>query len=322
MTEPISSPPRTASASPIAARPAPAAAPSFTPPPRALGRTEYKDGALVFAARGVRRRLVTDLYHHLLRTTWPRLFLLLLVAYASVNFVFAFLYSLGGDCIKNARPGIFLDYLWFSVQTFATIGYGELSPRTTYANLLVASEAFLGMTSVALGTGLMFAKFSRPRARIAFSKSAVVGPRNGVPCLQFRMANERSSNIVEGRASVAALVEETTAEGSFMRRFRSLRLERSETPLFALSWTVQHIMDESSPLYGMDASNVEQRLSALIITFVGLDEAAMQTVHARQAYSAKDVLFEHRFEDMMGATESGRLLIDHDKLHSVVPLKK
>jgi inward rectifier potassium channel len=288
--------------------------------PSPIGRTRYEKGALVYTSKGARRRLVTDLYHHLLRTTWPRLLLLLLVGYVAVNSTFALLYRMGGDCIRNARPGSFADEFWFSVQTFATIGYGELSPRTAYANVLVTLEAFLGLVSVALGTGLMFSKFSRPRALIGFSKNLVVGPRNGSPCLQFRMANERSSNIVEARVTVAALCDELSAEGAFMRRLRPLKLERGESPIFALSWTVFHTIDPDSPLFGITAENADQKLTGLIVTFIGLDEAAMQTVHARHVYSAGDLLFGHRFVDMMGTAEDGGLLIDHGKLHAVTPV--
>jgi inward rectifier potassium channel len=288
--------------------------------PTRPGRAAYKDGVLQFEARGAKRRYITDLYHHLLRGSWTRLFAVLLGAYAAVNCAFAELYLLGGDCIRNAESGSFADALWFSVQTFATIGYGELAPLTPYANALVSLEAFLGMISVALGTGLMFSKFSRPRARIGFSKNVVIGSHNGRPFLQFRMANERSSHIAEARVKVSVLADELTAEGVYMRRFAELQVERSESPVFALSWTVLHSIDEQSPLFGVTPDNVEERLLSLIVTFMGLDEASMQTVHTRHAYTFEDVLFDHRFADMMGSTDSGRLLIDHGRLHSVIPV--
>lgn len=288
--------------------------------PQRLGRVVYVNGAIQFATRGAERRVFSDLYHHLLRTTWPRLFLILLGAYASINAVFALLYYVGGDCVHNARPGSLLDDYWFSVQTLATIGYGEFAPSTTYAHVVVAFEAFLGMISVALGTGLMFAKFSRPRARVAFSKNAVINLRNGARGLQLRIANERSSTIAEARVTISALCDEMV-DGAPMRRFRQLRLERAESPVFALSWSVFHPIDEHSPLHGLGPKELEQHIAALVVTFSGIDETQMQSVHARHAYTPKEILFDHRFVDMMGTSDDGLVLIDHSRLHGVVPVE-
>ena len=181
-----------------------------------------------------------DLYHFLLRSTWLRLLVVLVVVSAGINALFALAYMATGDGIENARPGSFADAFFFSVQTLATIGYGKLVPRSLAANVLVALEALVGLLGLAMVTGLVFAKFSRPTARVLFSRMAVVSRRDGVPALMFRMANERGSGIVEAQVHVVLARNETTAEGEAVRRFYDLDLSRRQNALFALSWTVIH----------------------------------------------------------------------------------
>jgi inward rectifier potassium channel len=245
---------------------------------------------------------------------------LTIASYVAINTLFAFLYLAGGDSIKNARPGSFLDAFFFSVQTMATIGYGALYPQTDYANILVAIEALLGLLGVAMGTGLMFARFSRPTARVLFSRVVVVAPHNGVPTLMLRVANERRNQILEAQIALSLLRDEVTAEGQFMRRFYDLKLVRSQTRIFALSWMVMHHIDENSPLYGATPESLAEAETDIVVTLTGLDETVTQTVHARHYYITEEILWNMRFVDVFTKKPDGRRLLDFNHFHDVTPL--
>jgi inward rectifier potassium channel len=226
-----------------------------TPPVRA-SRTFLRDGTYNIERRGLpRRRITQDVYFHLLGLKWRWLIAYVAVIYTAVNSLFALLYLGFGNAIANARHGSFEDAFFFSVQTMATIGYGTMVPSGFVGNLLVTIESVLGMVTVAVMTGLVYAKFSRPTSRVVFTNHAVVTKQNGVPTLLFRVANERDSVIVEARMRVILMKSEKTAEGATMRRFHDLALIRSETPLFPLSWMVAHTIDEKSPLFGLTAKD-------------------------------------------------------------------
>jgi len=272
-------------------------------------------------AIGLRRQPGKDLYHYLLTASWGKLFVLVVIAYVTSNSLFASGYLLEGDVIENARPGSFLDAFFFSVQTMATIGYGKMAPRTTLANALVASEALVGMLGLAVVTGLVFAKFSRPTARVLFSRVAVVAPYDGVPSLMFRMANERASQIVEAQLHAVVLRDETTAEGEPVRRAHDLRLRRSRSAVFALTWTAIHPITPDSPLHGEDPASMLAKRADLVVSVTGFDESLSQSVHARHGYGPSDLVWGARFEDILGQLPDGRQAIDYRKFHDVVPLE-
>jgi inward rectifier potassium channel len=213
-----------------------------------------------------------------------------------------------------------LDAFFFSVQTMATIGYGSMYPSTDYANLLVSIEALVGLLGVAMGTGLMFARFSRPTARVLFSGVAVIAPHNGVPALMLRVANERRNQILEAQIGVSLLRDEVTAEGNFMRRFYDLKLLRSQTRSFALSWMVIHEIDENSPLYGVTPELMAQTETDIVVTITGIDETASQTVHARHYYMTEEILWNMRFVDIFTKKSDGRRMLDFHRFHDVTPV--
>lgn len=279
----------------------------------------YQGGRLRYEVRGLRITPLSDLFHFLMRTRWYKLLGAFVCIYIGVNSLFACLYWLGGSgTVQNARPGIFLDDFWFSVQTFATIGYGNLSPGTTYAHVLVTLESFCGMLSVALGTGILFAKFSLPKARVAFSKNVIVSSRNGEPCLVWRVANRRGSSLLDATAQAHVLMDDVSKEGHRMRRNYELELERSSMPIFLLAWTLIHRLDEKSPLYGLTVDNATERVVGIIVSFTGVDDTMLQSVHARQMYSTDDLRFNARFVDMIDNSVPGTLIIDHAQMDELV----
>jgi len=260
-----------------------------------------------------------DLYHTLTRASWLSLVGLAFVGYVLVNALFACLYLLGGDCITNMRPGSFIDAFAFSVQTLATIGYGVMAPSTLYGHAIVALEALCGVMAFAVITGIVFAKFSRPTARVLFSDIACIGSHEGQPVLMFRMANARTkSRIVEAQVHVTYTREETTREGVFMRRFYDLKLIREATPIFALSWTAMHVIDSTSPLFGETPATLCDKNAEIVVSFTGLDEHLSQPTHGRHSYIADEIAFGTRFVDVISVAPDGTRVFDFRRFHDVV----
>ena len=261
-----------------------------------------------------------DPYHLLLTIPWTSFLALIAVLYVTTNALFALVYMLGGDCIENARPGHFLDLFFFSVQTLASIGYGAMYPKTTYANIIVTIEAITGLVGIAVMTGLAFARFSRPTARVMFSRVALITIHEGIPSLMFRAANQRRNQILEAQIRVYLMRDEVTAEGHFMRRFHDLKMVRSQTPSFALTWVAIHAIDEYSPLYGMTAELLTKTNSNIVISLTGVDETVVQVVHARHRYTANEILWNYRFVDIFHHTSDGHRYVDYTHFHDILPL--
>lgn len=285
-------------------------------------RTSHGGGADNTLAVGLPRPWFGDLYHWLLQLSWPRFLLLGATMYLTANMLFALLYLAQPGAIGNARPGVFSDAFFFSVETIATIGYGSVYPATFYANLIMTLETTFGLLVLAVSTGLIFARFSRPSARVAFSRVAVVAPHNGVPTLSLRLANQRHNQILQAQVDVALLRDERTKEGDTIRRFYDLQLARRRSPVFALSFTVMHPIDEDSPFYGTTPAQLAAENAELVVTVTGVDETIAQPVHARTSYTADNILWGYRFVDVMGWTEDGRRLIDYRRFHDIVPLEE
>ena len=261
-----------------------------------------------------------DPYHMMLTMSWGSFLGLISGGYIGINTLFALLYLIGGNNIVNARPGSFGDAFFFSVQTLASIGYGVMSPQTLYANIIVTIEALLGIVSIAVMTGLAFARFSRPSARVRFSQVAVIAPHNGQLTLILRTANRRRNQILEAQMRVYLLRDEMTLEGHHMRRIYDLDLLRSRTPSFSLGWVAMHLIDQSSPLYGISQAELLNMHATLSVSVSGLDETVSQVVHARHVYAAHEVLWNHQFVDTVHIDAAGHRYIDYDLFDDVVAL--
>jgi len=281
------------------------------------GPSTSRGGPYSFTREGL-GWLQRDAYHFLLDASWSKLLVILLSLYLAVNAVFAAAYLLEPGAIENARPGSFADAFFFSVQTMATIGYGKLVPATTYANLLVVLETSAGVLGLALLTGLIFAKFSRPTARVLFSNRAIVTLRDGKPSLVLRMANARSTWIVEAEAHLVLVRWEKTAEGETVRRFHDLETTRRQNAIFALTWSMVHHVTEASPLHGATPESVAANESEIIVSVVGLDPSLSQTVHARHTYTAADIVWGARFADVVTRLPDGGRRVDLARFHDVV----
>ena len=268
--------------------------------------------------RGLERRFFSDLYHYCMTATWWQFFIGAAAIFVLLNLGFAFLYWLGDDPIANARPGHFADLFYFSTETLGTVGYGDMHPQTDYAHFVAGIEMFTGIGSVAVLAGLVFTRFSRPRARILFAKHPVISIYNEQSTLMVRLANARHDLINDAAVRLWVIQLGTIATGDRFRRFHELRLERSENPIFALSWTILHVIDETSPLYGLDVAAMKEVDSNLILTFSGLDQTSGQHLHARTAYSYDDLRWRHRYVDILDVDEDGMPRIDYSHFHETL----
>ena len=258
-----------------------------------------------------------DAYHTIMSLTWPQFFSGAVILYTLVNVAFATAYWLGQNAVNNAAS--FIDCFFFSVETLATVGYGNMSPATLYGHAVATVEIMTGMLSLAVITSLVFARFSKPTARVLFSRVAVIAEYEGQPALMFRVANQRKSYIVEASATVVLLRDEETSDGHSLRRFHDLKLDRSRSPLFPLSWQLMHRIDESSPLYGVDAQAFEDGDMRLSVTISGIDETFAAGVTARHSYAHEDLVFGRRFADIFSEGDHPRhLYIDMTRFHDLV----
>ncbi len=262
--------------------------------------------------------LATDAYHFLRSASWTAIIVLFALMFVGTNLLFATVLWLGHADVSNVHG--FLDYFWFSVQSLATIGYGVLAPEDTLSNTVVTIESFLGFAFTALTTGVFFARFSTPSARVMFTDVAIIGESGGQRVLMFRLANARTTAIVEASVHLYMTRDEVTKSGERARRIYQLPVRTPVQPSFALSWTVFHVIDESSPLFGIQEGDLKPGTSNIIVTFQGIDDRLAATVHTRFTYQPEDLVFDRRFADIIGADADGTRYLDFARFHETEPL--
>ena len=267
---------------------------------------------------GLSQGFWTDLYHRAMTVYWPVFFGSAAVLFVTLNAVFGFLYWLGHEPIANAEGNGPLAYFYFSIETLATVGYGDMHPQTDYGHLIATVEIFTGMSFLAVMTGLIFARFSRPRARFVFADTAVITRHEGRQALMIRTANARHNTISRANARLWLIRAERSREGDQLRRFYELKLDRSEHPMFVLSWMLFHIIDKDSPLYGATASDLEEGDALFVLNVGGLDDSSAQQLYARHVYSWRDIRWNHRYKDITSVSPQGRFLLDYTKFNDVV----
>lgn len=262
-----------------------------------------------------------DLFHTVLTMPWWQFFLAIGGIFVLMNLGFALLYSLSPGSIGNvpADQNQLEELFYFSVQTMATIGYGGMLPVTRYGHILVVLESILGTLTTAIITGLTFAKFARPTARVLFADKMVVSTRDGVPHLMVRMANWRRNQVVEARLKIQLLRTHITREGEIMRIPQEISLVRDTTQLFWLSWTAMHRIDEKSPLYGPDAlERLKKEDAQFFLSLQGLDATMGQTIYAGTRYNLDDIVWNARYKDVL-FTKGDLREIHYHHFHDVIP---
>lgn len=262
-----------------------------------------------------------DFYHFLLTTTWPRFLGLVTLAYFAVNALFGLLYWVDLPGIEHVHKGSFADAFFFSVETISTLGYGQFYPTDFYTNVIATIEPLAGLLGFALATGLVFARVSRPTARMLFSENAVITRFHGKPTLMFRVANQRHNLILAAEATVLLLHNERSPEGMEIRRMQELKLVRSRTAMFQLTWIVMHVIDEDSPLYGMGESELQSddRDHAIVALVSGMDEDFYQSVHSRKVYHAGDIRMNYRLADVVSRKPDGLMTVNYARFHDLEP---
>ncbi len=262
----------------------------------------------------------SDLYHRSMTVYWPVFFGSAAAIFVLLNAFFAFIYWLGDNPVANVADNLPLplSLFYFSIETLATVGYGDMHPQTNYGHIVATVEIFTGMSFLAVMTGLIFARFSRPRARFVFARHPVVTTYQGQPTLMIRVANARHDTISQATARLWLFRLENTKEREQFRRYYELKLERSEHPMFSLSWTLLHIVDKASAFYGLTADDFAASEGALILNVSGVDDNSAQRLYARQIYSRQDIRWQHRYRDITSLSAKGRLVLDYTKFHEVV----
>jgi inward rectifier potassium channel len=276
-----------------------------------------KDGSFNVRRKGLHFWESMTVYHLMLRLSWPKFFFVAISFYLLINAIFALAYSGFGT---NAITGIqstgvnnhFLNAFFFSVQAFTTVGIGQLEPHSLGPNILYIIEAFVGLISLALVTGFMFARFSRPHAKIAFSDKAIIAPYQEGWALEFRIANKRNEELVD----LSVKVYVSFLEGR-ERTYQELELERNQITFFPLHWTIVHPITERSPLNNMNKEALQEKDAEILVLLTGYAETFSTTVETRSSYKYSEVEWGVRFSNLYSASDDGPLGININQLSIV-----
>jgi inward rectifier potassium channel len=255
-----------------------------------------------------------DTYHFILTLTWSGFSALIFGIYLLINVVFAALYMLDAHAVAEMPPGSFLHAFFFSVETLATVGYGHMYPDSIYGHMISMLEIMVGMFGLAVITGLIFVRFSRPTARIYFSKVAVIAPFDGVPNLMIRVANLRHHAMVEPDFRMILLRSTITAEGDDVRRFRSLELDFDHLIAFPAVLTVRHRIDEESPLFGMTPQDFQQQDIRILASIVGIETVIVAPVQGFGDYNCDQIEWNRRFVEIYAENEEGEWTVDYGRI--------
>jgi inward rectifier potassium channel len=291
------------------------------PSRKPVGLRSVKLGRRSVVTEGIAPAVLQDLFHYFMTVGWPQLFGTFGAFFLAFDVLFGWIYYLVPGCIANLNPPGFAGAFFFSVETLATVGYGDMHPQTLYGHVVAMLEIFVGLMSLALITGIMFARFSRPRARFLFARNAVVRPLDGKRTLMFRAANERQNVVQEASAQLRMLRHEVTREGFRIRRITDLPLVRSQHPMFVISWTIMHVIDDASPLKDATEQSLHDSAAIFILSVTGTDETTGQVLMARAEYQSEDIRWNETFRDILEVAEDGTAHIDYGKFHDIEPLE-
>ncbi len=285
---------------------------------KASSPIKVRSGQIEFYKLNADQRDFRDLYHWMLRLSWPQFAGFILANYLTVNLLFSIFYYLGKPCIAGAET--FADAFFFSVETLATVGYGHLYPDTFYGHVVATVEIMVGMFGMAVITGLIFVRFSRPTARLVFSRNLVVGPFDGQPALMMRVANLRQHAMAEAEFRVMFIRNELVKEGEHMRRFYQLQLQFDRLITFPVAVTIRHVIDEKSPLYGLTAKDLEESDGRILASIVCIDTVIPAPVQSQRDYTWRDIHFGMRFVEIYTDIDDHTMSVDYGRLHEIEPV--
>jgi len=266
---------------------------------------------------GVVRFDLNDPYHFALTLSWPEFFVALITAYLAINAVFALLYFASPASITNLPPNSLVDAFFFSVETLATVGYGFMAPATRYGHVVATVEIFIGMLFTATMTGLVFVRFSKPKAKLIFAERPVITLHGAKPVLMVRVGNGRVNSLTDAAARITVLLVESGADGKQFRRAVDLKLVRSDFPFFPLTWTVMHEIDAGSPLHAMAQSQAAADGMRMMLSITARDPSLGAQVYAAQSYRGTDIAFGMRYADAVTWDGGDRSVADMRKISMV-----
>lgn len=275
-----------------------------------------RDGSFNIKRRGLGYMQSYSFYYWLITMPWLKFCGVILVSYLVVNIFFATLYYAGGDenfeGIKTTNEfERYLNEFFFSTQTFTTVGYGRVNPVGVYSNIISSIESLTGLLSLALATGLLYGRFSRPVAKIIYSNNALISPYKDMTGFQFRIANKRTDHqMVDVEVEVMLITE---SGGN--RNFHNLTLEYSRINFFTATWTVNHPIDEESPLYGLTSDDLRDLDAEFLILLKGFDDTFTQVVHSRSSYKHDEIIWGAKFVSVYDTTEDGYALVKLDMIN-------
>jgi inward rectifier potassium channel len=288
-----------------------------------VSRVINKDGSFNVKRKGVKLKNL-NIYYTLINLSWPKFLSLVFLTYLIINGVFASLYFFAGTnnlsgAGADTTPRTLLNIFFFSVHTFTTVGYGNIVPIGILTNLIVAVESLIGILSLAIATGLLYGRFSRPSAKITFSKNAIIAPYGGIKALMFRVANKRTNELMELEIKVLLTMMEKN-NGQYTRKYYNIKLERNNVLFFPLTWTVVHPLDESSPLFGMNTEQMRESEIELLILIKGFDDNFSQVVHSRYSYTYDEIILEAKFLPAFTTNDEGSMVLELEKINEIEKL--
>ncbi len=279
---------------------------------------KVRSGQFEFYKFNASERDIRDIYHWMLRLSWPQFAALILSIYVAVNILFSIFYYVGRPCINGAET--YADAFFFSVETLATVGYGHFYPDTLYGHIVATVEIMVGLFGLAVITGLIFVRFSRPTARLVFSRNLVISPFDGQPALMLRVANLRHHAMAEAEFRMLFMRNELTKEGEQMRRFYPLKLQFDRLITFPVALTIRHIIDEQSPLYGQTPADLEKCDARILTSIVCIDTVIPAPVQSQKDYIWSDIHFGQRFVEIYTDLDDHTMAVDYGRLHETEPV--
>lgn len=286
----------------------------------ASGRFINKDGLPNVRRKGVNILNRFSWYHTMLDLSTFQFLSYLVIAYILVNIFFAFIYYLIGvehltGIDKSNSMNEFIDVFFFSSQTFTTVGYGRIAPVGFTASLVATFEAFLGLLTFAIATGLFYGRFSRPRAYLKFSDIAVIAPFKEGSALMFRLAPYKNNALTDADVIVTTAIE-VIENGAPKSKFYQLKTQLSRINTLALNWTIVHVIDEDSPFNGFSEDDFKNTAIEIIVHIRAFDEVFSNTVVQRTSYVSREIIYGAKFVPMYYPDKQNlSTILDLDKIN-------
>jgi inward rectifier potassium channel len=268
-----------------------------------------KDGSFNVRKTGLGFAESFRFYHYLVSVSWPKFILIIFSGYVALNLIFALIYYLIGTdhllgMIASTEFEKFAEAFFFSAQSFTTVGYGRISPVGMLSSIVASLEALAGLLALALATGLLYGRFSRPIPKIIYSRNALIAPFKDTKGFMFRIANKQKSQMVDVEVRVMLSIFESN-NGNRSREFYGLELEYDKINFFPTLWTVNHPIDKKSPLFGLDGEILIENKAEFLVLLKGFDDTFSTTVHDRFSYTAEEVVYGAKFVNIYGVDEEG-----------------